>query len=154
MDFPGGVLRLVRSHHERVDGQGYPDGLRGDDIPRCARILCIADVYDALTARRSYKGVLTHDSAMEIMRADVGKQFDPELFAHFEALMKTRAPSLRQRITLEAATTATSGVRDLAIGGPTDDLTGVLMRRPFVELANKAFPRGARTIRDGVADRC
>ncbi|MEO7082857.1 MAG: diguanylate cyclase [Gemmatimonadaceae bacterium] len=137
MDFPPAVLRLVRSHHERADGKGYPDGLRDDDIPQSARILCIADVYDALTARRSYKGVLTHDSAMEIMRADIGKQFDAELFAHFEALMRARAPSLRQRLAIEPTTSSPSGVRDLAIGGPTDDLTGVLMRRPFVEVANK-----------------
>src|SRR5690348_3899325 len=105
MDFPGDVIPMVRSHHERWDGQGYPDELAGDQIPRSARILCIADVYDALTSRRSYKGALTHDAAMEIMRTDVAKQFDPDLFEHFEDLMRTRAPSLRQRAVAETKPT-------------------------------------------------
>jgi diguanylate cyclase (GGDEF)-like protein/putative nucleotidyltransferase with HDIG domain len=138
MDFPGDVIPMVRSHHERWDGQGYPDALVGEAIPRSARILCIADVYDALTTRRSYKASLTHDAAMEIMRADVGRQFDPELFALFDDLMQTRAPSVRQQIALEPSTNGDrSPHRDFAIAGPNDDLTGVLTRRPFVEYANK-----------------
>jgi putative nucleotidyltransferase with HDIG domain len=102
MDFPGDVIPMVRSHHERWDGQGYPDQLAADAIPRSARILCIADVYDALTSKRSYKGALAHDAAMDIMRADVGGQFDAELFTAFEDLMRTRTPSIRQRAALEA----------------------------------------------------
>jgi len=138
MDFPGDVIPMVRSHHERWDGQGYPDSLAAENIPRSARILCIADVYDALMSKRSYKGALTHDAAMEIMRTDIERQFDPELFAHFEDLMRQRAPSLRQRVTLEAKATGDRvTVRDLNVSGPTDDLTGLLMRRPFVEVANK-----------------
>ena len=65
MDFPGDVMPMVRSHHERWDGQGYPDQLAGEEIPRSARILCIADVYDALTSKRSYKGALSHEAAMD-----------------------------------------------------------------------------------------
>jgi diguanylate cyclase (GGDEF)-like protein len=139
MDFPGDVIPMVRSHHERWDGQGYPDQLEAEAIPRSARILCIADVYDALMSKRSYKGALTHDAALEIMRGDVGRQFDPELFAHFEDLMRMRAPSLRQRVALEAKVVVgeRAPVRDLNVSGPTDDLTGLLMRRPFVEVANK-----------------
>jgi len=138
MDFPGDVIPMVRSHHERWDGQGYPDELVAEEIPRSARILCIADVYDALTSRRSYKGALTHDAAMEIMRTDVGKQFDPHLFEHFEDLMRTRAPSLRQRAVAETKPVdRPTTVRDLGVNGPSDDLTGLLMRRPFVETANK-----------------
>ncbi|MEP6491390.1 MAG: tetratricopeptide repeat protein [bacterium] len=138
MDFPGDVIPMVRSHHEQWDGQGYPDALSGADIPRSARILCIADVYDALMSKRSYKGALTHDAAMEIMRADVERQFDPELFSHFEDLMRQRAPSLRQRVTIESKIAGDrTTVRDLNVSGPTDDLTGLLMRRPFVEVANK-----------------
>ena len=138
MDFPGDVIPMVRSHRERWDGQGYPDALVGEAIPRSARILCIADVYDALTTRRSYKASLTHDAAMEIMRADVGRQFDPELFALFDDLMQTRAPSVRQQIALEPSTNGDrSAYRDFAISGPNDDLTGILTRRPFVEYANK-----------------
>jgi diguanylate cyclase (GGDEF)-like protein/putative nucleotidyltransferase with HDIG domain len=83
-EFPWDVRPIVESHHERWDGRGYPHGLRGEDIPLVARILCVADVYDALTSARSYKRALTHDEAMAILRQDVGTQFDPEVFAHFE----------------------------------------------------------------------
>jgi diguanylate cyclase (GGDEF)-like protein len=137
MDFPGDVIPMVRSHHERWDGQGYPDHLVGEQIPRAARILCIADVYDALTSKRSYKGALSHEAAMDIMRSDVEKQFDPELFVHFEELMRTRAPSLRQRAVVEAAPAERGGGRDISVSGPQDDLTGLLTRRPFVEVSNK-----------------
>jgi diguanylate cyclase (GGDEF)-like protein len=137
MNFPLDVMPMVRFHHERWDGQGYPEQLVGEKIPQAARILCIADVYDALTSRRSYKGALTHDAAMEIMRADVGTQFDPDLFTHFEDMMRTRAQSFKPRVTIESKTGDRPTVRDLTVSGPNDDLTGVLTRRPFVELANK-----------------
>ena len=68
---------------------GYPHGRRGDAIPLTARVLCLADVYDALTLRRSYKEPFTHDAAMAIMRAEVETQFDPVLFAPFEDVMRT-----------------------------------------------------------------
>jgi len=137
MDFPGDVIPMVRSHHERWDGQGYPDGLVGEEIPRSARILCIADVYDALMSKRSYKGALSHEAALEIMRDDVGRQFDPELFQHFETLPRARAQTLRQRAAIEAQPADRPAVRDLTVTGPSDDLTGLLSRRPFVDLANK-----------------
>src|SRR3954468_1047150 len=79
VQFPWDVAPMVRSHHERWDGQGYPDGLSGEDIPLSARILCIADVYDALTTERSYKRAFSQKEALEIMRREVGKQFDPGL---------------------------------------------------------------------------
>ncbi|HVX42138.1 MAG TPA: tetratricopeptide repeat protein [Gemmatimonadaceae bacterium] len=140
MDFPGDVIPMVRSHHERWDGQGYPDGLVGDAIPEAARMLCIADVYDALTSKRSYKGTLSHDAAMEIMRADVGKQFDPRLFELFEDLMKTRTPSIRQRAVVESAPAVPRAAeRELKVAGPSDDLTGLLTRRPFVDAANRVL---------------
>src|SRR3954470_8121070 len=137
MDFPGDVIPMVRSHHERWDGKGYPDALAAEEIPRSARILCIADVYDALMSKRSYKGALSHDAAIEIMRADVGGQFDPTLFAHFEDLTRQRTPSLRQRVVHESSTVDRPAARDLTVNGPTDDLTGLLMRRPFVDIASK-----------------
>ena len=88
IEFPWDVRPIVESHHERWDGGGYPHGLAGEDIPLTARVLCIADVYDALTSQRSYKKALTHDEAMEIMRRDVGKQFDPNLFGAFESIVR------------------------------------------------------------------
>ncbi len=138
MDFPAEVAPMVRSHHERWDGQGYPDALAGDAIPRAARMLCIADVYDALMSKRSYKGALSHEAALDVMRADIG-QFDPALFAMFEELMRTRAPSMRQRAIVHAKPAPEHRVtpaRELRVNGPSDDLTGLLTRRPFVEIAN------------------
>jgi putative nucleotidyltransferase with HDIG domain len=82
IDFPGDVRAIIRSHHERWDGTGYPDGLAGEDIPFAARILCVADVYDALTTARSYRDCLTHSRAVEVMRESTG-QFDPQLLEAF-----------------------------------------------------------------------
>jgi putative nucleotidyltransferase with HDIG domain len=82
IDFPGDVRAIIRSHHERWDGKGYPDGLKGDDIPFAARILCVADVYDALTTTRSYRPGMNHLRAAEIMRASPG-QFDDHLLEVF-----------------------------------------------------------------------
>jgi putative nucleotidyltransferase with HDIG domain len=82
IDFPGDVRSIIRNHHERWDGSGYPDGLKGDEIPFAARILCVADVYDALTTARSYRDSLSHARAAEVMRSSDG-QFDPMLLDAF-----------------------------------------------------------------------
>lgn len=66
-------------HHERWNGTGYPLGMSGEDIPLCARILSIVDVYDALTSKRSYKEAFTHERAMQIITEDRGIFFDPDL---------------------------------------------------------------------------
>ena len=88
IDFPGDINAIIRNHHERWDGQGYPDGLKGENIPFAARILCVADVYDALTTTRSYRPGLTHARAAEIMRSSDG-QFDPQLLETFLAWAAT-----------------------------------------------------------------
>ena len=77
VQFPWPVLPVVRSHHEKWDGTGYPDGLKGEDIPRTARILAVADVYDALTSSRSYRSAWPHERACEVIRKDRGTHFDP-----------------------------------------------------------------------------
>ena len=82
IDFPGDVRAVIRNHHERWDGTGYPDGLAGEEIPVAARILCVADVYDALTTARSYRDSLSHARAAAEMRASAG-QFDPRLLEAF-----------------------------------------------------------------------
>jgi len=82
IDFPGDVRAIIRNHHERWDGKGYPDGLAGEAIPFAARILCVADVYDALTTARSYRDSLSHTRAVEVMRGSPG-QFDPQLLDAF-----------------------------------------------------------------------
>jgi HD-GYP domain-containing protein (c-di-GMP phosphodiesterase class II) len=72
-------LSIVRSHHERWDGKGYPDGLAGGQIPELARLLSIADVYDALTSRRSYREPWSHEQANTYIFEQTGQMFDPAL---------------------------------------------------------------------------
>jgi HD-GYP domain-containing protein (c-di-GMP phosphodiesterase class II) len=74
---------IANSHHERWDGDGYPNGLSDEQIPLAARIVAIADVYDALTARRVYKEPFPHAECVEIIRREAGRQFDPELVEIF-----------------------------------------------------------------------
>jgi putative two-component system response regulator len=85
------VLPIIRSHHERWDGSGYPDRLKGDEIPLLARILQVADIYDALTTARSYKPAFSHEHAIEIMLEEARRGWrDPELIPLFaEVAQKT-----------------------------------------------------------------
>lgn len=80
-------LRIAReiaaSHHERWDGTGYPEGLSGEEIPLSARIVSVADVYDALTTKRVYKDAFPHEQAVEIIREGSGTQFDPRIVTGF-----------------------------------------------------------------------
>jgi putative two-component system response regulator len=77
------AAEVALSHHERVDGTGYPSGLRGDEIPLAGRIVAIADVFDALTSRRRYKAALSVDQAVDIMLRERGTHFDAELLDLF-----------------------------------------------------------------------
>jgi putative nucleotidyltransferase with HDIG domain len=88
IDFPWDILPMVRSHHERWDGSGYPDRLAGEEIALSARIVCVADVFDALTTDRPYRRGFTRDEALIMMAAERGKTFDPDLLARFERLIR------------------------------------------------------------------
>lgn len=78
------VLPVIRHHHERWDGGGYPDGLAGEEIPYLARVFQILDIYDALRSERPYKRAFTSQEALEIMRSEVDKGWrDPDLFEQF-----------------------------------------------------------------------
>src|SRR5690606_21799888 len=70
-------LAIIRSHHEKWDGTGYPDRLAGEAIPLVARVTAVADVYDALTSSRSYRKAMTHEKAMSIIQEESGTHFDP-----------------------------------------------------------------------------
>ena len=76
---------IARCHHEKFDGSGYPDGLAGEDIPLCGRIVALADVYDALTTKRVYKPAFSHEKAVAIIREGRGRHFDPDIVDAFEA---------------------------------------------------------------------
>ncbi|CAG7856924.1 putative cyclic di-GMP phosphodiesterase [biofilm metagenome] len=81
---PSFVKEVVYSHHERWDGSGYPEGLFGDDIPGSARIIMVADVYDALVSRRVYKPAISHNEAIKVIRENKGTHFDPDVVEAFE----------------------------------------------------------------------
>lgn len=88
---------IIRSHHERYDGTGYPDGLTGEEIPPGGRILAIADAYDAMTSTRPYRQAMTAGAALDEIRAGAGTQFDPRLAALFVELMeRSEMPADRQ----------------------------------------------------------
>ncbi len=83
------IARIVRSHHERYDGRGYPDGLKGQAIPVAARIMAVADSYDAITSSRPYRDSESHNYALKEVIKCSGLQFDPEAVEHFIEALKT-----------------------------------------------------------------
>jgi putative two-component system response regulator len=85
------VLPIIRHHHEHWDGNGYPDGLRGEDIPLLARVLQVVDVYDALRTARPYKPALDHEKSCEMMQreAEMGL-WDPTLVQEFFSMLNKK----------------------------------------------------------------
>jgi putative nucleotidyltransferase with HDIG domain len=86
---PWDVIPLIRYHHEQFDGSGYPCGLNRESIPRGARIICIADVFDALTSDRPYRKAFSPEEALQIMKAEMARAFDPVMLDTFEALLES-----------------------------------------------------------------
>jgi len=87
------VLPIIRHHHEKLDGTGYPDGLKGDEIPITARVLQIVDIYDALTTDRPYRPALPVEEALEMMRTEAKRGWwDSELIEEFESLVGIPVP--------------------------------------------------------------
>lgn len=133
VDFPWEVRPIVESHHECWDGSGYPRGLAGREIPLAARIFCVADVFDALTSRRSFKRALSRDEALDIMRRDVARQFDPAVFRVFENVIRDGA-ALAGPLTPSDKRTSDSAVPII-----DDELTGVAQRGTFVARLSAAL---------------
>jgi putative nucleotidyltransferase with HDIG domain len=77
------IIAMVRHHHERLDGSGYPDGLRGDEIPLGSRIISVADTFDAITSSRTYHGARAHRRALEVVSEEAGNRLDPDAVAAF-----------------------------------------------------------------------
>jgi response regulator RpfG family c-di-GMP phosphodiesterase len=88
MEFLGGAVPLVRHHHERYDGEGYPDGLKAEDIPLGARIITVADSFDAMTTDRPYRKALTKEIALHTMITKAGTQFDARVVEQFIDLIE------------------------------------------------------------------
>ncbi|OGO17352.1 MAG: hypothetical protein A2Z15_08685 [Chloroflexi bacterium RBG_16_50_11] len=102
-DFAGRVPYLtscadgILHHHEHFDGQGYPDGLKGDAIPLEGRILAVADAYAAMTTERAYSGILAHEQALEELKKCAGSQFDPALVELFLSLNANNNPGMTKK---------------------------------------------------------
>ena len=86
-------IPAVRHHHEWYDGSGYPDGLRGEAIPRAAAIISLADAYDAMTSDRPYRKAMTGDKALVTIRESSGKQFSPQLTSIFQEIVRKQNPA-------------------------------------------------------------
>ena len=80
--------QIIRHHHERFDGRGYPDGLKKDEIPLLARVLFVADAYDAMSSDRAYRKKMDEDRILEIIKKQAGTQFDPDIVDAFQKLYK------------------------------------------------------------------
>lgn len=83
-----GISDGAMYHHERFDGKGYPSGLKGEDIPLCARIICVADSYDAMNSDRIYRNRLSKSDILKELRLNSGTQFDPQIVAHMIFLIE------------------------------------------------------------------
>ena len=103
VDFLGEAKAVVRSHHERWDGKGYPDGKKGDEISLAARIVSVADVFDALTSKRPYKEAWSAEAGLEAIEKGAGERFDPEVVSAFVGLSREGAVD---RIRQEVAATS------------------------------------------------
>jgi two-component system response regulator RpfG len=96
----GAVIAL--GHHEKFDGSGYPQGLAGEAIPLPARIVAVADVFDALTSVRPYKGAWTFQEALSYVQSESGKHFDPACVRAFELRIDAVATIMRDLSDLPA----------------------------------------------------
>lgn len=92
IEFLTAAMVIPQSHHEKWDGTGYPQRLAGEDIPYWARIFAVVDVYDAITSKRSYHDGAGHERAMQIIREESGRHFDPAVVEAFQELMRNGDP--------------------------------------------------------------
>jgi HD-GYP domain-containing protein (c-di-GMP phosphodiesterase class II) len=95
------AIPIVRSHHERFDGGGYPQRLAGEEIPLLARLLAVADVYDALVSSRPYRPGWNHEEALATIRAGSGTHFDPRMVEAFFDVMEQEGDAARFSLSTE-----------------------------------------------------
>jgi diguanylate cyclase (GGDEF)-like protein len=156
--FPYPVAPLIHSHHERWDGRGYPDSLKGDDIPLGARVLCLVDYFDALTSDRPYHKSMTVEAAVALLEQESGKALDPRVVQTFVRILpETRAEAeqadaAQPRLALPAPEHTAAAAADApaaAVGKPTvfDDIA--LAHREIYALYQIAQTMGTSL---GVAD--
>jgi hypothetical protein len=145
------AVPIILHHHERYAGHGYPYGLRANEIPLGARIVAVADAYDAMTHDRPYKQAISHDQAILELRRHAGTQFDPEIVQLFCDLYADRAPEPDQTITaLNSAASADVGGPPLLLPLATPPARGARRRRRAD--ATAAEPAADATPKDDEAD--
>jgi response regulator RpfG family c-di-GMP phosphodiesterase len=118
----------IKYHHERYDGKGYPDGLKGEDIPLPARIVTVADSFDAMTSARPYRRALPHDVALAEVLRGKGVHFDPRVITAFAAIPRARITEISRHLDIRAA----GGLAD-----PSGDPAAIaqsVTRQPAVEI--------------------
>ena len=89
--FESDIARIVLTHHEHLDGSGYPNGIKGDDIPLPSRMLLVADAYDAMTSHRLYRGALSIKLALNELQDEAGKQLDPDVVEAFVSMIRSQS---------------------------------------------------------------
>lgn len=90
------VVEIIKYHHERFDGSGYPEGISGEAIPLGSRIIAVADSYDGMVSKRSYREELSHETALQQIESQAGHQFDPVVVQSFKAIIDEALPEISQ----------------------------------------------------------
>jgi putative nucleotidyltransferase with HDIG domain len=108
VDLPAEVMQFVSGHHERLDGSGYPKGLSGPEVSVVARIAAVADMYDAVTTERPYRGPMDPEEALALLRSEAGRLLDPKLQMRWprsntNELRRAREPAARHPVAAEPA---------------------------------------------------
>jgi HD-GYP domain-containing protein (c-di-GMP phosphodiesterase class II) len=138
------IAEIVLHHHERLDGNGYPDGIGGEEIPLGARIIAVADTFDAITSTRSYRPSRSHKEAIDILSSESGRQLDADVVAAFLASYAARrlvarsafAGAVPERLIVAFKSSSTSlGAHSLAQTLPALGLVGVLAASPVLQHA-------------------
>jgi putative two-component system response regulator len=147
------TVPLIRWHHERLDGRGYPDGLHGADIPLLVRVLAVADVYDSLASKRPYRSAIPHDFCLELLLSNAaGGGLDPHLVDRFCALPELGTPAALEGLDRIWNTVPSPPLKATAPGAGRDEEgeTKLDAAPPEEELSNSWAWQGIKKARSGL----
>ena len=141
------ITEMVRHHHERIDGHGYPDGLIGPAIPLGARIIAVADTFDAITSKRAYRSARAHKQALDVLEREAGSQLDAEIVAAFVASYSSRRPIVAVAFLGNALLRAPAALQAASVGSivPAIGAAGALVLAPVaVDRTPRTTAHGGR----------